>query len=977
VSDHDLIGAYFDRELDEAATAAFEQHLVGCAQCQAELEDLMGMEAALRGRGEADVKAKAPEATVTPITAARRRRWVAPVLVAGALAAAVALFVMMRRGGGREATAPVAVALADKRGVEVRFAAPAFDLHRPYSVVRGAPSAESIPMATLAALEKRGDHAALFASHALARELDRAQAMAATLGESADGAADRAALALLRGRPEEALALTEVALRTDRRNPHALWNRALALRDLELSMASAAAFDAVAELGEPGWSDEARERAGMQRARVLERDRAFADLGGRAQTQIAGTPGGKLAPADARSHPGFTRIFFLDAVRTAGDAAALDALAPVAAELDAVAGDSSATAALAAALAADLGVRARFHDRYRRLIKRTLPAADGDRLVAELAAAGPAVSDVYVGALIAQASSSGELPGLAALERALGPSPSPWFALILARARIAAHRAAGRDVLAELTAALAACTTPSLAWSYRCGALELDLAQVLGEAGRTADAIAHTERSRGAYVTAGAPVQEDAALAYQGELARHGGRDALAAAIFDEVARRSHGRDCEIERYSQAGVAALALVRGDLEATRFALPDPAMCPQAPADVQAIVTAVDLARQSGSADDWKRAEAWLAAGRLDPATSLLTDVGAARLLIDRDPPIGAAAAETALQALPADDPAAAGIRAWAFSALVDDGARRNAWAEVLADAGSELGVTLPGTCVVVASVDDDRVVVATLDAGGAAHGSLRRVVVAEQAKTDLVPDELERGLSGCAAIAVVARPPLEGRPDLLAIDLPWYFVGGAGPANAGTPPAAKDVLIVTDPATTSPRLGPASVPGARVVTGAEATPSRVLAALGGATYVELHVHGVVDLDVADASHLVLAPDADGTSVLTARDVRAATLRGAPVVVLAACRASETAPHLQVRWSLPDAFVAAGARAVIAADVDLPDDEAAAFFTTLRQRLDGGESPAKALAAARAQASGGKRDHWAAHVMLFQPVSARSP
>ena len=66
---------------------------------------------------------------------------------------------------------------------------------------------------------------------------------------------------------------------------------------------------------------------------------------------------------------------------------------------------------------------------------------------------------------------------------------------------------------------------------------------------------------------------------------------------------------------------------------------------------------------------------------------------------------------------------------------------------------------------------------------------------------------------------------------------------------------------------------------------------------------------------------------------------------------------------------DAFLTAGARAVIAADVDLPDREAAALFVRLRQRLAKGEAPAAALAAERSAAVAAGQT-WAAHLMVFE-------
>jgi hypothetical protein len=137
----------------------------------------------------------------------------------------------------------------------------------------------------------------------------------------------------------------------------------------------------------------------------------------------------------------------------------------------------------------------------------------------------------------------------------------------------------------------------------------------------------------------------------------------------------------------------------------------------------------------------------------------------------------------------------------------------------------------------------------------------------------------------------------------------------------------------------------------------------------AAYVELHVHGEVDLEQADASYLALSPDATGRWALTAGDVRKVRLTAAPVVVLAACRAATAAPFAHARLSLPDAFLSAGARAVIAPAVEIPDAEAGPFFDEIRRRITGGEAPAAAVAAARAAAIA-RGQAWAAGVLVFE-------
>ncbi len=180
------------------------------------------------------------------------------------------------------------------------------------------------------------------------------------------------------------------------------------------------------------------------------------------------------------------------------------------------------------------------------------------------------------------------------------------------------------------------------------------------------------------------------------------------------------------------------------------------------------------------------------------------------------------------------------------------------------------------------------------------------------------------------------------------------------------------MIVTDvlPPETSlqlPRLGATTYPPTvERLSGAAATPARVLAVAGEATYLEINADGVADVETADASFLALSPDSSGQFMLTAADVRAAKLKSAPVIVLAACRGAQAAPYLFRRWSLPDAFITAGARAVIATDIDIPDPQAAATFAALRERIERGEDPAVAVAALRAAAP----STWIARIAVFE-------
>jgi hypothetical protein len=207
--------------------------------------------------------------------------------------------------------------------------------------------------------------------------------------------------------------------------------------------------------------------------------------------------------------------------------------------------------------------------------------------------------------------------------------------------------------------------------------------------------------------------------------------------------------------------------------------------------------------------------------------------------------------------------------------------------------------------------------------------------------------------------------------LLPAELPWWFVGDAPPVAAPAKPWRA--IEITAPRPPDPSLPPLPDPGPsaahfdRSLTGPDASPSHVLAAIADATYVEVHAHGIVSTAEDDAAFLALSPDADGTYTLHAAALRKAKLARAPIVVLAACRAAAVAAYYQMRWSLPDAFLAAGAHAVVAADVPIPDADARRVFDELHRRIDAGEPVHEALAAIRSAAPAGS---WQRHLIVFR-------
>jgi CHAT domain-containing protein len=179
-------------------------------------------------------------------------------------------------------------------------------------------------------------------------------------------------------------------------------------------------------------------------------------------------------------------------------------------------------------------------------------------------------------------------------------------------------------------------------------------------------------------------------------------------------------------------------------------------------------------------------------------------------------------------------------------------------------------------------------------------------------------------------------------------------------------------VEAPPALGLPRLGAwDAAPGedVRVLAGAQATPTRVLEAMRDAAEIEIHAHGLVNPRLSEASLLVLSPERGGHYALTAGEVQAQRLRGQPLVILAACRAAHGAPWTHERFSLPVAFIDAGARTVLAATVDVPDAEAGPFFNAVRERIAQGQHAASALRDVRMEWLKREPGSWVRSVLVF--------
>ena len=158
------------------------------------------------------------------------------------------------------------------------------------------------------------------------------------------------------------------------------------------------------------------------------------------------------------------------------------------------------------------------------------------------------------------------------------------------------------------------------------------------------------------------------------------------------------------------------------------------------------------------------------------------------------------------------------------------------------------------------------------------------------------------------------------------------------------------MVVGDPdldlvrARAEARAVAALLPGASLLLGQQATRSELLAALPGASLLHFAGHGKLRADSPWEAHLSLA----AADRLTLADL----LVSRPEVGLVVLNGCETGRRLTLSRhetiGLPEAFLAAGARSVVASDRPLRDDEASEFVR--RFYLRGGvHKPGAALRA----------------------------
>ncbi|MCP3139269.1 CHAT domain-containing protein [Pyxidicoccus xibeiensis] len=822
-------------------------------------------------------------------------------------------------------------------------------------------------------MEAAGDVHGLAAAYLVRGNAQMAVPYLQKAGDSPDVASDKAVMALDRKDYATALTLLERALQAQPKHAQALWNRGLVLRELDLWLLAAQSFEAVAELGEHGWAAEARARAKALRGRMdgLKEWRAAVAAG---EALVAGT--GTMSAEQLQARPGVFRMFLYEAMRVAPSVERLKALWPVAETLDARFGGSTLRDTLRWTEARDFRRRGPLAARYLELYRTHKVEGGLEAYLEEVRRAGE--RDLFLGALVREEKVSKHL---GAFTEVASQVRDPWFLLLAEYEK--GLQAISRGALLEAEqiylGAVARCREQQL--DYRCAPIHAVLGDLYRQLHRLPESNSQVLAARAAYRNDGR-WGETRFLLLLGQNARYQGESALARALLEEALVRAP-EDCGVRHFVRANDALALLGELSVAAARQRMSEALSC-EGPLSLAGAKTMADLSRLSPNPEQDQRLlvglESRRRTGSLSPGEMALATFIEGHFYMERDRARGEALLQRAIveaKRLPSYNVDARKALSYSYRSLLVAAGRAGEYERALALFGEELGGTLPKRCLMAVSADDGRLLILAIGPDGRTKGHFE----ANHSKplgTDargVVPDELVEALRACPQVDVVARPPLHGQAELLPPDVAWaYYV--LRPPPTRVPTVARSRLVVADvEAPSALGLPPLGVweqspgEGTRVLSGSKATPSRVLEAMADATEIEVHAHGLVNPNVSEASLLVLSPESSGRYALTAGEVQARALRGQPLVILAACRAAKGAPWMHERFSLPVAFIDAGARTVLAATVDVPDAEAGPFFNEVRGRIQRGQHAASALRDVRMEWLARDPQSWVRAVLVF--------
>jgi hypothetical protein len=1002
--------AYVAGELDDAGCARVEAALVRDPDVAAELESALQLraltaEAATLATGTgrsaklAGLPAAADPATVAApaptsgsgavrasvISLAERRRRLA-IGTGTILAAAAAAGLVWWKLAPSDAPPPapdltvaIAAELAPHRAIEPRLSWGALDRHRTYDVPRAAAGApgESLSYPLMARVAELRDPRALAGAQLVTGRLAEAEVTLDAAPRSADTLSDRAALALLRGDPDLAIVHSAAALELDPAHPQAHWNHALALAARHLDLSAVAELRALAAAGDPAWAAEATDRAdAIEAARA--RDKARAEAANAAGVAlIRGGAVDQAALDVAAASPDRMRLYFYDAMRTAGTAARIAELRPLAAVLDRHFRDGALPRWLDRIAASDLRARAPLAARYATLYEDRKP--DSAAALAD-AALRAGIPDLALGAMYFTGTASrftvapSRLPRYREVADATG---DPWFALLAIEQTGSSLVRDYQDVdaYAVLIDGMARCEQARLLW--RCARVAPYAVWTQLMRYELTGAAALVTRARAWALQLAEPSIEIELLEMAAWLAiRRDDVDARWYAVTDAyfverelMVESTYEDHCAMHRDARMARARGLITLHRLDAARAVFAGEAPCP-VPMTVEELFVRAQLATTPAEAAAVRADVATTRARVAAPDQQRALDHIEGRAAAVTDPTAAAALLHRAIDG-EGSGTLAAEARANAYGLLIDLAAERATWAEVSATAAAEAGVAALPACSLAISLDREETQLAV-----GATGELAGVrVPVTPATMGRIAPAVTAALVGCDDVAVFARTAYRGRPQLLPPDRAWHFAGGAHGAAAALDRGGATVVVsgATPPAALGlPALRPAiDAAGARVIEGAAATPDAVLAALTDASYVELHAHGVVRGDDLGAAFLALSPGARGDYMLSGTAVAAQPLARHPIVLLAACHSAAGGGTMSGGGgSLADAFLAAGAAAVIASPAPIADAGAPKFFAALRARIAAGATPATALRDERGQWTDPAQRAWIDSIVVFE-------
>jgi hypothetical protein len=991
---------FADGELDAELAESFRSHLRTCGTCRAGLIEAMQLGARISTLPPPLEPVKlAPEvpseaAPGLPLDRApqpwkprsRGRRALVTWIATLAAAAAIVAFFKLHRPSPPAALASV---FADQttRPYAIRIAYAGAAAHRPVRDVMlgaAAPSGPAaISYAKLDALQQRNDNHALAIARAWNGDnLTKIAEQLRGLPSTPSVRSDLAAVELLTASKSDVESvLTELEALRVSDDPAvaraAQWNHALLLSQLDLQRSAAQEFQAIASAHEPGWGEEAQVR-GSEAERL---GKAFQERW--KDASVAGeallTTGAPVRPGLGEAFPGLMRAYFYNAVRTAPTRERVLALMPLAAELDRHSAQPVLGDYVRQIASSDFRRRAPLADAYGRLLRHA-PLTPELTAALTTSVASRDVLDIVMGATV-EMDAVGD--HIAAFRRMVKQTDDPWFEVLLGKEEAALELKRGNWLGAEarLRQTEKLCADPGV--TYKCLELARSLAVLYQSLHRIPESLAVVRSALETARSAGEWGLHRRLLWLLSDIERFHGATATARAYAGEVLIIAADR-CDFQRSAYQTLAGAALLDVDGHAARGYLEAGLLLHCASPDLPTANLLTDIGRLDPQNGDLARLQGWTrtlrGSDKLTAAERVLVDEIEGRLLIERDRAAGVALLEraiTAATALPREV-GAEKARAGAYSVLIFDAARLGDHARTIGLIAEALGLPRPASCAVGMVAEDERAVVVVRGADGHDHGSYEAARRAGSS-APIVSEDLAQPLDGCARVQVLALASLQGQPHVLPPRLAWSYATGAhrSARTADAKPAPTRTLIVAN--VTPPaylQLPPLSAPpqdlaaSSVTLSGPDATPTRVLASMADATEVQFHTHALVAVGVSDASHLVLAAEPDGRYALTAETIRSTDLRGHPVIVLAACHSAQGARYQHAAWSLPDAFLAVGARAVFASATEIPDRDAEPFFARVLARVHDGAAPATALRDERAIRLAANPRSWVADVIVFE-------